>query len=103
MDPLRITMKISGFWLLWGETDVSELRPLRTYCSCPGDCDVDHGMMILIEVNSQLVYHSALAATSTVWQSCHQIYLWREWESGRRKWEFSLSVPVGLQEFFYMP
>jgi hypothetical protein len=25
-------------------------------------CDVDHGMMILTEANSQLVYHSALVA-----------------------------------------
>jgi hypothetical protein len=24
-------------WLWWGETDVSELRPLRAYCSSPGD------------------------------------------------------------------
>jgi hypothetical protein len=24
-------------WLRWGETDVSELRPLRAYCSSPGD------------------------------------------------------------------
>jgi hypothetical protein len=31
-------------WLWWGETDVSELWPLRAYCSSPGDCDVDHGV-----------------------------------------------------------
>jgi hypothetical protein len=37
-------------WLLWGETDVSELRPL--YCSSPGDCDVDHGIMVLTGANA---------------------------------------------------
>jgi hypothetical protein len=33
--------------VMMGETDVSELRTLRAYCSSSGDCDVDHGMMIL--------------------------------------------------------
>jgi hypothetical protein len=32
--------------LRWGETDVSELQPLQAYCSSPGDCDVDRGMMV---------------------------------------------------------
>jgi hypothetical protein len=32
-------------WLWWGETDVSELRPVWAYSS-PGNCDVDHGMMV---------------------------------------------------------
>jgi hypothetical protein len=53
-------------WLWCGETDVSELRPLQAYCSPPGDCDVDRGMMVSIEANSQLVYQSALPATSTL-------------------------------------
>jgi hypothetical protein len=39
-------------WLCWGETDVSELRPLRAYCSSPGDCHVDHGMMVSTGANS---------------------------------------------------
>jgi hypothetical protein len=30
-------------------------------------CDVDHGMIILTEANSQLVYQSALTAPSTGW------------------------------------
>jgi hypothetical protein len=66
-------------------------------------CDVDHGMTILAEANSQLVYQSALAGTSTLRRSCHARHLWCESEGGRRKWEFSLSVPVGLQEILYMP
>jgi hypothetical protein len=37
--------------LCWGENDVSELRPLAC-CSSPGDCDVDHGMMVSTEANS---------------------------------------------------
>jgi hypothetical protein len=37
---------------MMGETDVSELRPLRTYCSSPGDCDVVHGMMVSTGANS---------------------------------------------------
>jgi hypothetical protein len=40
-------------------------------------CDVAHGMMILAEANSQCVYQSALAALSTVWQSCQQRYVWQ--------------------------
>jgi hypothetical protein len=36
---------------LWGETDVSELRPLRAYSS-PDDYDVDHGMIISTDANS---------------------------------------------------
>jgi hypothetical protein len=39
-------------WLYWGEADVSELRPLRVYYSSPGDCDVDHGMMLSTVANS---------------------------------------------------
>jgi hypothetical protein len=39
-------------WLWWGETDVSELRPLRAYCSSPGDWHMDHGMMVSTGVNS---------------------------------------------------
>jgi hypothetical protein len=35
-------------------------------------------------------YQSALAAT-------------RDISGASRKWEFSLSIPVGLQDFFYMP
>jgi hypothetical protein len=26
-------------WLRWGETDISELQPLRAYCSSLGKCD----------------------------------------------------------------
>jgi hypothetical protein len=48
-------------------------------------CDVDHGMMVLTEANFQIVYQSALAATSTVRRSHHPRHLWSEWESGRRK------------------
>jgi hypothetical protein len=32
--------------LFWGETDVSELRPVRAYYSSPSDCGVNHGMMV---------------------------------------------------------
>jgi hypothetical protein len=39
-------------WLWWGETDVSELRPLQAYCLTPADCDVDHGMMVSTAANS---------------------------------------------------
>jgi hypothetical protein len=35
-----------------GVTDVSELRPLRAYCSTPGDSDVTCGMMVSSEANS---------------------------------------------------
>jgi hypothetical protein len=72
-------------WLRWGETDVSELRPLQAYCSSPGDCDVDHGMMVSTGAYSQLVYQSALAAPSTARRSCYPKHLWSEWESGRRR------------------
>jgi hypothetical protein len=39
-------------WLWRGETDVSELRPLRAYCSSSDECDVDHGMMVSAGANS---------------------------------------------------
>jgi hypothetical protein len=39
-------------WSWWIENDVSELRPLRAFCSSPGDCDVDHGMMVSAGANS---------------------------------------------------
>jgi hypothetical protein len=39
-------------WLWCGETDVSELRPLPAYCPSPGDCDVDHGVMVSTGANS---------------------------------------------------
>jgi hypothetical protein len=39
-------------WLRWGENDVSELRTIRAYCLSPGDCDVDHGMMVSTGDNS---------------------------------------------------
>jgi hypothetical protein len=55
---------VDSLW--WGETDVSELQPLRASCSSPGDCDVDHGMMVSTGANSKLVYQSALAAASSV-------------------------------------
>jgi hypothetical protein len=45
----------------------------------------------------------SVAATSTVWHSCHSRHLWSKWESGRRKWEFSLTIPAGRQEIFYIP
>jgi hypothetical protein len=45
----------------------------------------------------------SLAATSTVRRSCHPRHRWSEWESGQRKWKFSLPAPVRLQERFYMP
>jgi hypothetical protein len=121
-------------WLWWGETDVSELRPLQAFCSSPGDLRCGPWMVILTRANSQLVYQSALAAPSTVRQFCQQRHLccspqyWKVscqhrhlWQpqvlsgfvpsetslelvgGGRRKWEFSLSVPMGLLEFFYMP
>jgi hypothetical protein len=38
-------------WLWWGETDVSELRPLQAYCSSPVDCNVDHGTMVSTAAN----------------------------------------------------
>jgi hypothetical protein len=39
-------------WLWWGETDVSELRPLQAYSLTPADRDVDHGMMVSTAANS---------------------------------------------------
>jgi hypothetical protein len=36
--------------------------------------------MVSTGANSQLLYQSALAATSTVRLSCQQIHLWSEWE-----------------------
>jgi hypothetical protein len=39
-------------WLWRDKADVSELRPLRAYCASPGDCDVDHGMMVSTGANS---------------------------------------------------
>jgi hypothetical protein len=41
---------------------VSEVLPVRAYCSFPGDCDVDHGMMVSTGANSKLICHSALSA-----------------------------------------
>jgi hypothetical protein len=78
-------------WIWWSESDVSELRPLRAYCSSPGDCDVNHGMMVLTGANS---------STSTVWRSCQQIHLWGEYENWRRNenlvypspWDFKRSL-----------
>jgi hypothetical protein len=54
-------------------------------------CSVDHGRMILTEVNSQLVYQSALAATSTVRWSCQQRHLWQPpvLSGGRSIWDIS--------------
>jgi hypothetical protein len=49
---LRATVELLVDWLWWGETDVSELRPLRAYYSSLGDCDVDHGMMVSTGANS---------------------------------------------------
>jgi hypothetical protein len=63
-------------------------------------CNVDYDMVILTKANSQLVYQSALAATSTVRWSCHPRHLWSEWESGRSKWEFSLSVRWDFKRYF---
>jgi hypothetical protein len=54
-----------AYWLRKGETDVSELRPLRAFCSFPADCHVNHGWYWL--GLSQLGYQSVLAATSTLW------------------------------------
>jgi hypothetical protein len=70
----------SNNWLWWGETDVSELRPLQVYCSSPGDCDVDHGMMVSNGANSWLVYQSALAVTSTLSVLSAETFLERVWE-----------------------
>jgi hypothetical protein len=39
-------------WLWWGDTGVSELRPLRAYFSSPYDCNVDHGTMVSTGANS---------------------------------------------------
>jgi hypothetical protein len=39
-------------WSWWIENYVSELRPLRAFCSSPGDCDVDHGKMVSAGANS---------------------------------------------------
>jgi hypothetical protein len=55
-------LEVNRLW--WGETDVSEVRPLQAYCSSPGDCDVDHGMMVLTGAISLLVYQSILAVLS---------------------------------------
>jgi hypothetical protein len=101
---------------LWpGRTEVSELRALRTFCSSPRDLRCGPWMMILTEANSQLVYQSALTAPSTVRRSCQQRHLWQpsvlsgllpsetsleRLGGGRRKWEFSLSFPVGLTRSF---
>jgi hypothetical protein len=59
-------------------------------------------MMILTGAKSQLVYQSALAAPVV------DAFLTSETSlelvgGGRRKGKFNLSVPVGLQEIFYMP
>jgi hypothetical protein len=62
-------------WLWWGETDVSELQPLRALFSSPGYLQCGLWMMILNGANSQLVYESAVAAPSTVWRSCQQKHL----------------------------
>jgi hypothetical protein len=48
--------------------------------------------MRLARANSQLDYQRALAVTRDASGAV-----------GDGKWEFSLSIPVGLQEFFYMP
>jgi hypothetical protein len=50
--PPNKTTFIEVVWLRWCETDISELRPLLAYCSSPGDCDVDHGMMGSTGANS---------------------------------------------------
>jgi hypothetical protein len=48
-------------WLRWGETDVSELRPLRAFCSSPGDCDVDRGWWCWLGLTPNL-------STRALWQ-----------------------------------
>jgi hypothetical protein len=85
-------------WLWWGETDVSELRPLRAYCSSLGDLRCGPLMVILTEAITPnlsakalwqppllagfLSAETSLAAASTVWRSCHPRHLWSEWEVG---------------------
>jgi hypothetical protein len=49
---MQSQLGFKGFFLLCGETDVSELRPLRAYCSSSGDCDVVRGMMVSTGANS---------------------------------------------------
>jgi hypothetical protein len=77
-------------WLWWGETDVSELQPVRVNFSSPGDCYVDHGWWYWLglspNVSTRALWqptvlyggpvllhipvlwsNTSLAATSTVW------------------------------------
>jgi hypothetical protein len=87
-----------GRLAMMGRDKVSEWLLLRTFYSSPGDLRCGPWMMILTRDNSQLVYQSALAASSTVRRSCQQRlsvpapqywlvscqqrHLWSEWEVG---------------------
>jgi hypothetical protein len=97
---VQIGYLVDRLW--WGETDISELRPLRAYCSFAGDLQcvpwydgIDWGKLpvCLPERSGSPQYCPAALPR----------HVWSEWESGLRKWEFSLFVPVGLQEIFNMP
>jgi hypothetical protein len=63
-------------WLWWGETDVSELRPLRAYCSSPGDCDVDHGMTHQLGLTPNLSTRAIWQPP--LWRNCQQRHIWSE-------------------------
>jgi hypothetical protein len=52
---------LSVDWLGRCETDVSDLLPLRVYCSSPGDCEVDNGMMVSTGVTPN-------SSTRSLWQ-----------------------------------
>jgi hypothetical protein len=43
-DSIQMAWLLARLW--WGETDVSEVRHLLAYCSSPGDCDVDNGVIV---------------------------------------------------------
>jgi hypothetical protein len=62
-------------WLWWGETDISEMRPLWACCAPLGDLRCGPWMMILTGTNFHLLYQSVLAAPGTVRRFCQQRYL----------------------------
>jgi hypothetical protein len=81
-------------WLLrWGEAAVSELWPWA-YCSIPGWEQYGPGRRDWLRLTPYL-------STRTIWPSPETSL--EQVEDGQRKWEFSIAIPVGLQEFFYRP
>jgi hypothetical protein len=82
-------------WLLWwGETTASQNCGIGPIILSPSDSNVDlvedTGSVLTPNLSNRALWPSPETSLERV-------------GDGRRKWEFSLSICMGLQEFFYMP